>query len=159
VAVQGSRFQKTVPSLSWLGGRRWNLMRTTRWICGAALAVLVACIWPTNLCGCSPVEYPGHVVGFVRDTTGSPAIATVIASVRDRQCRAARPGVMIFQGLAGVETDSTGRYYIELLASAPETVCVRLVARRTGSADSTVRDSLRISLVRGDTLRADFTLP
>jgi hypothetical protein len=67
--------------------------------------------------------------------------------------------VSILQGIAGVETDSIGRYSIELLSSAPETVCVRLVARRTGRADSSVRDSLRISLVKDDTIRVDFSLP
>jgi len=136
-------------------------VRTRIWIGGAALAVLVAC-FPTGVCGCSEPYYSGVVVGFVRDNAGSPTSATVRASVRDKFCQAVAPvrAYVAFPDSSVAVTDSVGRYRFDFWNSRPDTVCVRLVARRIGLADSSVRDSLKIPLVvEGDTLRADFSLP
>jgi len=134
-------------------------MRTRIWIGSAALAVLVAC-FPTGVCGCSEPYYWGVVVGFVRDNAGSLTSATVRASVRDKFCQAVAPvrTYVAFDSSVAV-TDSVGRYRFEFWNWRPDTVCVRLVATRTGLADSSVRDSLKIPLVGGDSLRADFSLP
>lgn len=131
-------------------------MRTRIWIGSAALAVLVAC-FPTDGCGCSEPYYSGSVVGFVRDNAGSPTSATVRASIRDRFCQAVPTGTV--SGSSVAVTDSVGHYGLEFWIARPDTVCVRLVATRTGLADSSVRDSLKIPLAGGDSLRADFSLP
>ena len=135
-------------------------MRMRIWIGSAALAVLVAC-FPTDGCGCSPPEYWGVVAGVVRDSAGSPASATVSASVRDQFCRAVEPvriEVAFVRDSVAV-TDFVGRYRFELWTSYPHAVCIRLVARRTALADSSVRDSLKLPLRVGESLRADFSLP
>ena len=123
----------------------------------APFAAVVACMTPTGGCACTPVAYTGYVVGFVQDGGGAPLSATVTASVRDGFCAAT------FSELWSVdpgETNVNGRYHVAVLAGAPDTVCVRLVARRTSAADSTVRDSVQVPLTRaGDTLRVDFSLP
>ena len=124
----------------------------------AAIALL-ACNDP--VCGCSPPppEYTTHVVGFVRDTAGAPAAATVIALFRDLQCGG--PAVTA-EGAAGWRADTgvavvpTGRYAMHVVTAVRDTLCVVLVAR--SATRQAVRDSLRLAAFATDTVRVDFTL-
>ena len=127
------------------------------WLRVAPVAVILACITPTGGCACTPNPYTAYVVGFVQESGGAPLSATVNASIRDRSCAAAIPELQVNTD-PGV-TNVNGRYRLAVWAFTPDTVCIRLVARRTGAADSSVRDSLHLSITRGDTLRADFSLP
>jgi len=131
-------------------------MRVQIWCRAATVAVVVACVTPTGGCGCTPAAYTGYVVGFVQDGAGAPLSATVTASIRDRFCAATVPEVW---GVDLGVTNVSGRYRLAVWAGAPDTVCVRLVARRTSAADSSVRDSVQLAITRGDTLRVDFSLP
>jgi hypothetical protein len=122
------------------------------WLPIAVLVAFGAC----DVCACTPPPITAQVVGFVRDTTGAPLSATVTAAMRERTCTVSAPGL---GGNIAAATDSAGRYHLDVWTFAPDTVCVRLVARRTGAPDSTVRDGLLLPITGGDTLRVDFEFP
>lgn len=118
--------------------------------------VLLACATPNDTCGCSPLTFQTHFVGFVADGNGPVGGARVTASIFMEDCQAAATTV-VYLAHNGAVVDSAGRYRFELRLWRPDTLCARLVAR--AASDSFVRDTVPVIVLGGDSVRVDFTFP
>ena len=127
-----------------------------RAVAAALFVIVLACGTPTSTCGCSPLTYQIHFVGFVTSPQGSASGARVLASVRDTDCQSVA-GAVAYLAPNGALVDSAGHYRFELQTWRPDTLCARIVAR--ASADSAVRDSVPVPIPSSDTIRIDLALP
>jgi hypothetical protein len=135
----------------------------------ACIAMLiVACIIPTDACGCSPTLAIGTVAGVVRTASGSPAAdAAVRVEARLTSCDLDEPSALV--DAPTTRTDSAGRYLYRLRTiSTSDSACLRLVARASGAgpSDSAVVSGIRMRLISshgltgwGDSTRVDLRLP
>lgn len=101
-------------------------MRLTSLAAALGIAILAACLSPTDGCGCPPAPASAVVSGVVHDSAGLPvAHATVLGYVEGLDGCVARN---LTDGLA--TTDALGRYRL-FLAAGPElpATCVLVRAR------------------------------
>jgi hypothetical protein len=133
----------------------------------AATLLALACVLPTDACGCPPALGVGTVFGVVARADGEAAPgAEVRVEARLFGCASAEPNALVDPPTT--RTDAAGRYRYELRAISPsDTACLRLVARAAPErSDSAVAAGGRMRLVpsygtrvRPESLRIDLRLP
>lgn len=134
------------------------MTRRTPWLL-AATAVLVGSCIPTMPCACPPARTHAVVHGTVRTAAGAPAPgARVTPTIHHAACGGEHPET---DGWASA--DAAGRYRAHVHSvSGPRTACVRLSARASGAADSTLVDvqvPFGPERVPPDSVHVDLTLP
>jgi hypothetical protein len=103
-----------------------------------AATALVACDWPGVACGCSPPYERYEVNGTVTLASGAPVSgANVVANVATTTCATAKPPYT-FSPYAAATSNTDGAFVLSLSQYGP--FCVRLVAKRSTSADSASTD-------------------
>lgn len=129
-----------------------------------AALVVIACSTPTGMCGCPPTLPWGVLARGTISTAASETVAdaTLAASAARGSCPSSAPETQLRIG--GPPVDSTGRYRVGLFGTGADTLCVRLVARRTraGRVDSLLSGRFTVALKQNDPLdsiRVDFQFP
>ena len=129
-----------------------------------AAFVAIACTMPTDMCGCPPtLPWSALASGRIRSAGGQRiADATITAMGSRGACPSAAMEARLRVG--GPPVDSSGSYRVGLIGAAADTLCVRLVARRTlaGRADSLLSARYTIALRQNapfDSLRVEFVFP
>jgi hypothetical protein len=113
--------------VSFAGAKR-HPMRLS-FLAALALGVCVACVFPTSVCGCSPIEPAGIIFGSIGTSDAGPLRGGL---VRTYQLRGPCPGrgEAFTGGFGDVRTDSGGRYRT-FVSGDVDSVCVRVVAYRS----------------------------
>ena len=137
--------------------RRYRTLLT-----GSACALLLSCSIPTETCACPPARTHALIYGSVHSPAGQPiAGAQVQATVFRSVCG---EGTSEF-GPNGnpVTSEAAGAYRLRFYSMlGPQAVCVRVTARSTSAADSSVVHvalALRNESVAPDSIRVDLVLP
>lgn len=130
----------------------------------AAVMLVIACTTPTDMCGCPPtlpwmVAASGRIVSL---TGQRVADATITAIGARGACPSSAAELALRVG--GPPVDSTGAYRLGFFGTGADTLCIRVIARRTvaGRMDSvrSVPFTVRLRQVPPfDSLRVDFQLP
>lgn len=129
--------------------------------------VALACLSPTDGCGCTPALGIGIVAGVVTRGDGAPAAgAEVRVEARVRSCALSERSSLVDPPTT--HADDAGRYRYQMRTIVPsDTACVRLVAHAAEqpSGDSAVVDGIRMRLIssygtraRPESLRVDLRL-
>ncbi len=135
-------------------------------ITGVALsaAALAACSSPTGTGGNIPVPPPGFsLYGNVRTSTGGAVTAATFSATGTIGRCGTNRGPAAIAARSGL-VDTTGFYRLSIDATVIDTVCLRLVARRSASsnADSIVAPSTSVAIKPNelrDSVRIDFVFP
>jgi hypothetical protein len=131
----------------------------------AVTLVVVACTSPTSSCGCSIALPPSvDAVGTVRTAAGAP-VSTAILSVAGTRgnCSIATDLRVTFNSL-NYRIDATGRYRMRITPSEPDSICMKITARRNANAgaDSVVSPGIALAVGRipyADSVIVNLTLP
>ena len=125
--------------------------------------IVVACTSPTSSCGCSPVPPSVEAVGTVRTVAGVP-VTTAILSVAGTLGNCSVTGSRVTFSSLGYSIDATGKYRALIIPSEPDSICVKITARRDANAgaDSVVSSGFSFAvgrLPRPDTVVVNLTFP
>jgi hypothetical protein len=133
----------------------------------AITLLALACVLPTDACGCPPALGIGTVFGVVTRADGAAAPGAVVrVEARVFGCASAEPNTLVDPPTT--RTDAAGHYRYELRAISPsDTACVHVVARAAPERpDSAVAAGVRMRLVpsygtraRPESLQVDLRLP
>ena len=133
----------------------------------ALTALLVmACSIPTDVCGCPPtLPWMVRVTGTVTSASAIYSSSTDIGATSARgACPAPANARETRLQVSGPLVDSTGRIRNWLAGAGPDTVCIRVVARRTvaGRIDTVLSPRATVVFRQNDpldSLRIDFRFP
>jgi hypothetical protein len=134
-------------------------------IFGLSAIAFVACVFPTDGCGCPSAFGAGTIAGVVQRSTGIPASRVRVraeVSLKDCSMSALVDTALTWAGTNGVYRHDLRAY------SVSDTACVRLTAVDTagGRRDTVTISGIRMRLIpsygtneRPDSLRIDLVLP